>query len=290
MRRVPPMLLAFIAIALLCAMDAAIKAGTLGHAVIMVTFLRYLFGMLLSLPLLLVWGSTPLNAELLKGHAVRGLVIASAAYLFFYGLWAIPIAEAVTIAFIAPLLVPPVAALMLGERMRRRNVVACFVGFAGALVAVVGADSGAAGPNHTKGVIACMTSAVLYAFSITLLRQRATRDDGWTISFFAAFFPALFTAPFALAMAPLPEVGELPLFALMGLLGAGGMVLLAFAYARAEAQQLIVLEYTALGWAALFGWLVFGESVRPQVVVGAAVIAAACLWSAWGGRQQVATT
>lgn len=280
----PPMLLAFLAIALLCAMDAAIKLGAQTHAIITVTFMRYFAGTLLALPLLR-FGKVAFSRETLRGHAVRGLVIAAAAYLFFYGLWAIPIAEAIAISFIAPLLVPLFARALLGERMRAINVAACLVGFGGVLVTVTG-HVPVPTPNRAEGVAAVFVSAVLYALSVVLLRQRAMRDDPQVISLLAAAFPALYTAPFALFAAPLPAPGALPLFALMGALGTGGILLLAYAYARAEAQKLVVLEYTALGWGALFGWWLFDESVRPQVVLGGAIVAGACLMTAWSGRRK----
>lgn len=280
----PPMLLAFLAIALLCAMDGAIKLGAQTHTIITVTFMRYLAGTLIALPLLRL-GKVAFSRETLQGHAVRGLVIAGAAYLFFYGLWAIPIAEAIAISFIAPLLVPLIARVLLGERMRAINVAACLVGFGGVLVTVTG-HVPVPIPNRTEGVAAVFVSAVLYALSVVLLRQRATRDDPQVISVLAAAFPALYTAPFALFAAPLPAPGALPLFALMGALGTGGTLLLAFAYARAEAQKLVVLEYTALGWGALFGWWLFDEGVRPQVVLGGAIVAGACLMTAWSGRRK----
>lgn len=279
------MLLAFVAIALLCAMDAAIKIGTQANAVITVTFLRYLAGALLSLPLALAFRTTRLTRELVRGHALRGVVIAGAAYLFFYGLWAIPIAEAIAIAFIAPLLVPPIARVIIGERMRAINIAACIIGFLGVLVTVTGHDAAAPTPHRAEGIAAVLVSAVLYALSIVLLRQRAMRDDAFTIGFLAAGFPALYTAPFALAAAPLPALDTLPLFALMGALGTGGMLLLARAYALAEAQKLVILEYTALGWAALFGWWFFDEQVRLEVVAGGAIVAGACLMTAWADRR-----
>ncbi|MBW7944879.1 MAG: DMT family transporter [Sphingomonadaceae bacterium] len=281
----PPMLLAFLAIALLCAMDAVIKLSAQTHTIITVTFMRYAAGAVLALPLMLRFGKAPLSRDALQGHAVRGLVIAAAAYLFFYGLWAIPIAEAIAISFIAPLLVPLIARVLLGERMRVINVAACLVGFGGVLVTVTGHVSMPT-PNRTEGIAAVFVSAVLYALSVVLLRQRATRDDPQVISFLAAAFPALYTAPFALLAAPLPAPGAIPLFALMGALGTGGILLLAYAYARAEAQKLVVFEYTALGWGALLGWLLFGESVRPQVIVGGAIVAGACLMAAWSERRK----
>ena len=73
----------------------------------------------------------------------------------------------------------------------------------------------------------------------------------------------------------LPAAAELAVLA--GLLSNVGVQLVDRAYAAAEAQALGVLEFTALPWAARFGWVFFGEAVRPQVWAGAAVIFAACL-------------
>jgi len=86
--------------------------------------------------------------------------------------------------------------------------------------------------------------------------------------------------------APQPTASALGLAVLAGLLGNVGIQLLARAYAAAEAQALGVLEFTALPWAALFGFLFFGEAVRPQVWLGATVIFAACVWVGRAGRQR----
>jgi S-adenosylmethionine uptake transporter len=65
-----------------------------------------------------------------------------------------------------------------------------------------------------------------------------------------------------------------------GLSGAVALQFIARAYARAEAQLLAPFEYTALFWAALFGWAFFGEGVSVRTLAGAAIIIAACLWQA----------
>jgi S-adenosylmethionine uptake transporter len=285
MRLAAPMLFAFVGIALLCAMEAAIKGATASDPVVTVTVMRYAFGTLFALPLFALGAKTRPTWEVVRGHALRGVVIAAAAYLFYYALSVLPIAEAITIAFVAPLIVPPAARLLLGERMRAASLAACVVGFLGVLVTLRGSDLGHASPDRMLGVAAALVSAALYALSVVLLRQRAVKDDPWTIGFLAALFPALATAPFALAAGSLPSLGALPQYALIGALGTGGMLMLALAYARAEAQKLIVLEYTALGWAAIYGYWFFGERLRVEVVLGAAIIAGACMMSAFAGRK-----
>src|SRR3546814_20422269 len=63
------------------------------------------------------------------------------------------------------------------------------------------------------------------------------------------------------------------------LLAFGSLMLLSWAYARAEAQMLIPLEYTAFIWASIMGWLVFREPLKPTTLAGAALIVAGCLSS-----------
>ena len=63
-------------------------------------------------------------------------------------------------------------------------------------------------------------------------------------------------------------------------LGLTASTLFAWAYARAEAQVLVPLEYSAFLWASLFGWLFFAEAVRPTTVVGVVLIVIACFAAA----------
>jgi S-adenosylmethionine uptake transporter len=64
------------------------------------------------------------------------------------------------------------------------------------------------------------------------------------------------------------------------LLAFGSLLLLSWAYARAEAQHLAPTEYTGFLWASLFGFLFFAEPLRPLTVLGAAMIVVACIIAA----------
>jgi len=118
-----------------------------------------------------------------------------------------------------------------------------------------------------------------------VMRARAAKDGSTLLTLTSAVIPMVVLSPAAVG-APLPTAWALGLAVLAGLLGNVGIQLLARAYAAAEAQALGVLEFTALPWAALFGWVFFGEAVRPQVWVGAAVIFAACWWVGRAERQR----
>jgi S-adenosylmethionine uptake transporter len=270
-------------IAALCALDATIKQAMLTTSVGYATFGRYAAGTVMALAVWRMASAPPLTRAMLPGQLTRGLLIALTAYLFFYAVHALPLAEVMVLAFTAPLMIPLFAALFLGETVRPRTFAALAIGFAGVLVTVQGAPlfSGARG----MGVAAALASSVTYALSAVVLRARAGKDGAVVTTLFGAAVPLILTLPFGIG-APAPGWTLVFWLVLAGLLGNVGIQLLARAYAQAEAQALSVLEFTGLIWAAGFGWLFFGEAVRPQVWAGAALIVLACLWSARGDRRQ----
>ncbi len=72
---------------------------------------------------------------------------------------------------------------------------------------------------------------------------------------------------------------------LLGALAAVFMYMMAQAYARAEAQQLAPIHYTELIYASIIGFMIFHETPRVEIYIGAALIVAACLWAAYDERR-----
>jgi S-adenosylmethionine uptake transporter len=276
-------------IAVLCGMDGVIKHLVATNDVLVVTLGRYIFGAAFAL---LIWvrsGRPGLTRDMWVAHSKRGVVIAFAATSFFWCLSVLPLAEVIVITFIAPLLVPFMARVVLGERIRPRSMIAGLAGFAGVIVAAAGGDNFAPDNQRLLGIAAALFSAVTYALSVTLLRGRASKDGPVVIGVLGAVIPGAIIAIPAMATGALPPAGDLPDFLALGALAATGMYLLARAYGHAEAQVLAPLEYTALIWAAMVGFFFFGEVPRPQVWVGAAIIVAACLWGAQKGKEPLLT-
>ena len=270
-----PFLVAALGIAALCALDAAVKALTLSYAVAYAVLGRYVFGTLFAF---VVWwwqGRPRLTRDMVPAHVLRGCLIAVTAFLFFFSLTRLGMAEAITLSFVSPLLIPPLAHFFLGERMRGPVLLAAGVGFTGVLVTVQGAPSFSG--ERSLALAAILGAALTYALAAVVMRARAAKDGSTLLTLTSAIVPMVLLSPAAID-APLPTMEALGLAALAGLLGNLGIQLLARAYASAEAQALGVLEFTALPWAALFGWLFFDQDVRPQVWLGATVIFAACLW------------
>ncbi len=274
-----------IGVALLCFMDAAIKHLVVTNDTLVVVFGRYLFAALFAGALWLRARRPALTRDALGAHAVRGVIISISAVSFFWALTILPLVEVIVISFLAPLMMPFTARLMLGERLRPRNILAGALGFSGVIVASIGAPPEAASDRRILGVGAILIAAVAYAISMTMLRRRAGKDGPEIVGLLAALIPGAIIAGPALVTGAAPPVGDLPAFALLGLFAAGGMYCLAKAYAGAETQVLAPLEYTALLWAAAIGWFLFSEPVRPQVFAGAIIIIGACLWGAREEKQ-----
>jgi S-adenosylmethionine uptake transporter len=109
----------------------------------------------------------------------------------------------------------------------------------------------------------------------------------------AFFMSLIMTSGFLLAapfLAVPPPAAELPAIAGAAILAFVSLILLSWAYARAEAQYLAPVEYSAFIWASLFGFLIFAEPVQPLTLVGAAMIVVACLLAARRTRVADAST
>ena len=136
--------------------------------------------------------------------------------------------------------------------------------------------------------LSILVSAGLYAWNIILMRQQAQVAKPAEIAFFNSLIVTgcyLLVAPF---LAEPPGVEQYPSIVGAAVLGLASLLLLSWAYARAQAQHLAPVEYTAFIWAALLGIIVFAEPVRPLTAIGAAMIVAACVIAAPRDPKQMA--
>jgi S-adenosylmethionine uptake transporter len=276
--RLTALLLVASGIAALCVMDALMKWLALRHGTPLAAFGRYASGATIALIIWLMQGRPMLGAGGLRAHLLRGVLIVVMALCFFWSLTVLPLALTLTLTFVGPLMVPPLAALFLGEAMRPRVVVAGIAGFAGVLVAAGSLPD--PGGRQGLAVAAAVLAALLYAGTLLILRARAAADGPTAITLVAAAIPALLLSPLVAVTGAAAPFGlpDLLLMLAAGLAGNIGVQLMARGYVQLEAQVSAVLEYSALPWAALLGWLVFDEAVAPATLAGAAIIAVACVW------------
>jgi S-adenosylmethionine uptake transporter len=151
------------------------------------------------------------------------------------------------------------------------------MGIAGVAVIVFGrASAGEAHPDVLWGTASILVSSMLYAWNLVLQRQQSLLAGPVEVTAFQTAMMALVLAAFAPFLFELPGFDAWPAIGGSALLALSAQLLFAWAYARAEAQVLVPLEYSGFLWAALFGWLLFAEGLRPAVLIGAVLIVAGC--------------
>ena len=272
---------ALAAVGVLSAMDAVMKALVIAIGIYAVSIWRSLFNLVfaagLYLPQRLPWPSRPT----LRIHLYRGAVTMVMAALFFWGIGRVPLAQAIALTFIAPLIALLLAAAFLHERIGSRSILGSIIAFAGVLVIVLGQVRAELGREVVLGSAAIIGSALCYAVNIVLMRRQALAAKPLEINFFQSLIV------FLLWFALLPLLGfpawpeaDWPMVLLASLMSTAGGLLFSWAYARAEASYLAVTEYSAFLWAAALGWIVFREPVSLYTVAGAALIVGGCLLAA----------
>jgi len=277
-RPIVPFAVATVAILLFTTMDGIVKALPHGLPIIEVVAMRYLFG--IPLVLLAMWrtGSGWPTLSSWKANTPRGVLNLASLMLFFTALRRLPFAETLTLSYLAPLMLAVLAAVLLGERLRASVLGPVLLGLAG--VGVIAWDTlsdAQALSGDLIGISAVSGSAVTYALNNVMLRSQAQRDAATSIVLIQHVVPSLVALPFAVATWQAPSAAIWFIFPLIAALGVIGHFLLTWAYRRALAGVLAPVDYLALPYAALLGFVFFAEVPTVAVWAGAALIVAACL-------------
>ncbi|WCT75455.1 DMT family transporter [Sphingomonas naphthae] len=271
---------ALLGIALFSAMDAVVKGSSFAIGVYNTLLWRSVAGVVLAGAL--HFGRRPRwpGPAALRVHVARGSITTIMAFLFFWGLVRVPMAQAVALTFIAPLLSLALAAVLLGEHVGRRAILASLVAFAGVLVIAIGGTRGTSEPQAWEGTLAIIGSALCYAYNIVLMRRQALQADPREVAFFSHLVLTILFGLAAPWLAIVPAPAQWSPILLAALLATGSLLLLSWAYARAPASRLSASEYSGFLWASLFGWLVFGETVGLATMAGAVLIVIGCVLAA----------
>lgn len=275
-----PIFLAVAAIIVLTVMDAIIKGVSAGRATIDIVALRYACGFVWALPILAVVRPPRPSVDMIRANALRSIVVLATAIFFFYALGRLPLVEATTLGYLAPVFMAVLARLLLGEPVARATGLAITLGFAGVVVIAVGRGLGTGGfGGDGLGVAAALAAALAYALSMVLLRARTASDP--TVSIVAAQngFAAAMAIPAAFLFGdPIALLRDETLGVLaIGALGTIGHLLFAEAYKRAPAARIGAMEYTGFIWAAGIGIIAFGEWPTVPMLAGAALIVSGSL-------------
>jgi drug/metabolite transporter (DMT)-like permease len=204
----------------------------------------------------------------------RALCLVTATIATFYAYRHLPLAEATSITFAAPLIVALMAGPILGEWPGRHRLAAVGAGFAGVLVVTRPWSAGLS----PAVLLAGLTAIVNALYSITT-RQLASRDNPITTLFYTGVVGTVAMLPVVPFLHTLPSSPTLWLaMASLGLLGAFGHWLLILAHQRATPSILAPFFYAQLIGATVFGWLVFGEVPSRWTIAGATIITTSGLY------------
>lgn len=220
------------------------------------------------------------SARATRLHVLRGAITAAMATLFFWGLARVPMAQAISLSYIAPLLALLLGAVLLGERVGARVVAASVAALAGVGVIMAGQARMALGHEAFLGAVAILASAVLYAGNLVVARMQSQAARPGEIAFVQSAIVTLIlalAAPWLLAVPPVEQWWKIGIAAL---LGTSSLFLLAWAYAHGETGYLATTEYTSFVYAVVLGWAIFGERVAVTTLAGAGIIVGACIFAA----------
>ena len=230
-------------------------------------FFRNFFG----LAALVAWqshrGPEFLKTRQVRLHLGRGVFNLLAMLAFYSAVLITPIASIAALNFTSPLFASLLAILVLKEPFRLRRLAVIATGMAGtAIILRPGIQDIGWGPPLI------LLSATMWAVSLIFIKALSRTDSSLTI----ATYMVLFTTPFSLLAAlPVwqwPGVEQLFWLLLVGLLGTAGQICLAQAFKMAEASAVLPFDFLQLIWAALLGFLVFGEVPDRWVWLGGTLI------------------
>jgi len=255
-------------VAFLVTNDAMAKLLTERYAPIQIIFLRNLIAVpVIAAVIFFTFGAKALRTRNLGVHAVRGLLMVMGGWLYFVGLMHLPLAEATSLVFSAPLFIAALSVPLLGEKVGWRRWGAVLLGFAGVLVIVQ-----PGGASFQLASLLPLGTAVFYALYMISARWIDRSERLLTMMLFVMLFPMLYAAPAAIAVWSPVAPGDIGLFTGTALFGSIGLALIGQAFRMAPAAIVAPFDYTALIWAAGFGWLFWGDIPGFWTLAGALII------------------
>ncbi|MCC6561135.1 MAG: DMT family transporter [Xanthomonadales bacterium] len=259
------------AVGLFSVMDAGMKWLAPHYPPLQIAALRGLA----SAPLVLLWAVAtvaPVSLVRIRWslHLLRGALSIFMLATFAYALKRLPLADAYTLFFIAPLLITALSAPLLGEKVGAARWAAILVGLVGVIVAMRPSGSGWLG----LGSIAALASAFGYALSAITVRTLGRSDSTQSMVLWMTVMVGLGAGLLALPEWRPIATTHWPAIAVIGVSGALAQYAITIAFKLGEASAIAPFEYTALGWGVALDWLLWQTLPDRFVLIGAAIIVA----------------
>jgi len=249
------------------AVTALVKHGAQDLPAAEAGFLRYIIGLIFLAPLISHVIKAQLTRRQLTLFAWRGLAQALGVILWFYAMTRITVAEVTAMNYLSPIYITIGAALLLGERLATRRILAVLFAFVGALIILRPGFR-----EISSGHIAMLGTAALFAASYLIAKKLTDEVSPRVIIAMLSVTATIGLFPFAIAVWQTPTWEELGWIALVALFATAGHYTMTLAFAAAPVTVTQPVTYLQLVWATLLGLLVFAEPVDGWVVLGGCVI------------------
>jgi drug/metabolite transporter (DMT)-like permease len=256
------------------AMTTLIKSLGADYPAALQTFYRQAAGLVILAPLIARDWRRAFNTTrpgILLFRSAAGVV---GTILSFYAYQKMPLADANALSFTRALWLTPLAFFMLGETLGPARIGASVVGFLGVLVMLAPSAHEALGWPQA----AALTSAFLFALTVTGMKVMTRDHSPFTILVYAAVLGVVFSLPPALFVWRWPHPVDLVLLSIMGALGVGTQACYIKGMQIGDAAAMAPIDYTRLVFAVGLGFLLFHEVPRTRTVVGAAIVVGATLY------------
>lgn len=243
-------------------------------------FLRYALGLVFLLPML---GSLRRNRPRRRDlgvYALRGGVHSAGVILWFFAMTRLPIAEVTAMNYLAPIYVTLGAALLLGERLALRRLLAIGVAFLGALVILRPGFR-----DVSAGHLAMLGTALAFAASYLMAKTLSGRAEPAMVVAMLSTWVTVGLAPVALSVWIAPTAAEVLWLLAVAAMATGAHYTMTLAFRAAPVTVTQPVTFLQLIWATILGWWAFGERPDAFVLGGGAAILGAVSFIAWREAQ-----
>ena len=248
-------------------MSALIRLGSEQLHAFQIAFFRNLFGLLFMVPWLLRTGRTALHTKRIGLYWLRAILGVMTMLAFFWTLTIMPLAEAVSLSFTAPLFVTVGAALILGEQVRLRRWSATLVGFLGTLIILRPGFESVSLP----AIVALLAAATMAASVLIIKSLSQTEASNAIVTYMVLMMTPLSLLP-ALFVWQWPTFWIWLLMIALGGCGTAGHLLFTRAMSTADASLIMPLDFIRLPIVAALGYLLFGQTVDGWTWLGGMII------------------
>ncbi len=270
------------AMAILPVIDVfAKKLGQAGMPILIVVWARALFGGLMTLPFALkAQGAQAFRPAQPLRQLARAILLFGATFLFFQALKYLPIADALAIFFVNPLVIVILSALALRERVGPRRWAAVALGFIGTLIIIR--------PGFVEvnpGTLYALGAGIALGSYFVMTRAMAGVADAMVLNFQTSAIGAglmTLSLPF-LWQSPSPA--QWAMLAALGVIATLGHVLITKAYEHGEASLLAPLAFTEIIMATILGWWFFGDLPDRWTILGVAILIGSAIYISVRERQ-----